>query len=85
MKYIVIPWMTTPETLSDLQVYCDYYNQIGEKCNAAGLRLGYHNHSFEFNEIEGQLMYDYMLNNTDPSKVFSRWMFTGCVRAVKTR
>ncbi|MDD2246530.1 MAG: sugar phosphate isomerase/epimerase [Proteiniphilum sp.] len=70
MKYIVIPWMTTPETLSDLQAYCDYYNQIGEKCNAAGLRLGYHNHSFEFNEIEGQLMYDYMLNNTDPSKVF---------------
>jgi sugar phosphate isomerase/epimerase len=70
MKYIVIPWMTTPATLADLQVYCDYYNQIGEKCNAAGLRLGYHNHSFEFKDIEGQLMYDYMLNNTDPSKVF---------------
>jgi sugar phosphate isomerase/epimerase len=70
MKYIVIPWMSTPATLADLQAYCDYYNQIGEKCNAAGLRLGYHNHNFEFKEIEGQLMYDYMLNNTDPSKVF---------------
>jgi len=70
MKYIVTPWMPTPATLADLQAYCDYYNQIGEKCNVAGLRFGYHNHDFEFKEIEGQLMYDYMLNNTDPSKVF---------------
>lgn len=70
MKYIVTPWMPTPKTLADLQAYCDYYNQIGEKCNAAGLRFGYHNHNFEFTEIEGELMYDYMLKNTDPSKVF---------------
>lgn len=70
MKYIVAPWMPTPTTLADLQVYCDYYNQVGEKCNAAGMKFGYHNHNFEFNEIEGELMYDYLLNNTDPSKVF---------------
>lgn len=70
MKYIVAPWMPTPATLADLQAYCDYYNQVGEKCNAAGMRFGYHNHNFEFTEIEDQLMYDYMLNHTDPSKVF---------------
>lgn len=70
MKYIVTPWMKVPATLADLQAYCDYYNQIGERCNAAGLKFGYHNHAFEFEEIEGQLMYDYMLQNTDPAKVF---------------
>ncbi len=70
MKYIVTPWMPTPKTLADLKAYCDYYNQIGEKCNAAGLRFGYHNHNFEFTEIEGEVMYDYMLKNTDPAKVF---------------
>lgn len=70
MKYIVAPWMPTPKTIADLQIYCDYFNQIGEKCNAAGMRFGYHNHNFEFTEIEGQLMYDYMLKNTDPAKVF---------------
>ena len=70
MKYLVVPWIPTPKTLADLKSYCDYFNQIGEKCNAAGLRFGYHNHNFEFIEIEGQTMYDYMLNNTDPSKVF---------------
>ena len=70
MKYIVAPWMPTPTTLEDLQQYCDYYNKIGEKCNAAGLKFGYHNHAFEYNEIEGELMYDYMLENTDADKVF---------------
>lgn len=70
MKYIVAPWMPTPTTLSDLKQYCDYYNQIGEKCNAAGLSFGYHNHNFEYKEIEGELMYDYMLENTDADKVF---------------
>ena len=81
MKYIVAPWMPTPATLADLQAYCDYYNQIGERCNAAGLRFGYHNHNFEFTEIEGELMYDYMLENTDPDKVFFQmdvyWVIEG--------
>lgn len=81
MKYIVAPWMPTPATLADLQAYCDYYNQIGERCNAAGLRFGYHNHNFEFTEIEGELMYDYMLENTDPDNVFFQmdvyWVIEG--------
>lgn len=70
MKYIVFPRMTTPTNLETLQAYCDYYNKIGEICNAAGLKFGYHNHNFEFTEIEGEIMYDYMLKNTDPNKVF---------------
>lgn len=70
MKYIVAPWMPTPTTLADLQQYCDYYNQIGERCNAAGMRFGYHNHSFEFTKIEGEVMYDYLIENTDADKVF---------------
>ncbi len=70
MKYIVAPWMPKPADLVGLKAYCDYYNQIGERCNAAGMRFGYHNHNFEFTEIEGELMYDYMIKNTDPSKVF---------------
>ena len=70
MKYIVTPSMPTPKTLNGLKQYCEYYNQIGEKCNAAGMKFGYHNHSFEYKEIEGQLMYDYMIENTDADKVF---------------
>ena len=55
---------------NDLQDYCDYFNRVGEIANAAGLRFGYHNHSHEFNKIEGQVIEDYMIENTDPDKVF---------------
>jgi len=69
-KYLVFPWMPVPKTLADLKIYCDYLNKIGEKCNQAGITFGYHNHSHEFQKIEGETMYDFMLKNTDPSKVF---------------
>lgn len=81
MKYIVVPWIPTPERLEDLQAYCDYFNQIGAKCNDAGLRFGYHNHSFEFTEVEGELMYDYLIENTIPSQLFFQmdvyWVIEG--------
>jgi len=69
--YIVQPFMghTGYESLEGLQAYCDYFNAVGEKCNEAGIRFGYHNHNHEFEELEGQVIYDYMLNNTDPEKV----------------
>lgn len=72
MKYIITPSMPTPETIEELQVICDYYNKIGEKCNAEGLKFGYHNHDYEFKKVYecGHTMYDYMVQNTDPDKVF---------------
>jgi sugar phosphate isomerase/epimerase len=70
MKYIETSWMSTPKTLAELKLYCDYYNKIGERCNAQGIRYGYHNHNFEFGKIEDEVMYDYMLKNTDPNLVF---------------
>jgi sugar phosphate isomerase/epimerase len=75
-KYIVMPSMPTPETLEGLKEYCDYYNAIGEKCQAAGLKFGYHNHNYEFEKkydlADGNTiaMYDYMVQHTDPAKVF---------------
>jgi sugar phosphate isomerase/epimerase len=70
MKYIVTPWMAVPKTLADLKTYCDYYNEIGKKCREKGLHFGYHNHAHEFTKIEDTMMYDYMLENTNPEYVF---------------
>ncbi|MFV0507283.1 MAG: sugar phosphate isomerase/epimerase family protein [Bacteroidales bacterium] len=58
------------QSLEGLKAYCDYYNKIGELCKDAGISFGYHNHDKEFNEVEGTVMYDYMLENTKPEKVF---------------
>ena len=70
MKYIAMPSMQVPNTLKDLQTYCEYYNEIGKRCKANGMLFGYHNHAFEFTKIEGKMMYDYMIENTNPEYVF---------------
>jgi sugar phosphate isomerase/epimerase len=71
-KFIVQPSMggDAYKSIERLKAYCDYFNMVGEKCNKAGIRFGYHNHDKEFStKIEGQTIYDFMLNNTDPLKV----------------
>lgn len=71
-KYIVQPFMggEAYQSLAVLKKYCEYFNKIGEMCNAKGIRFGYHNHDKEFStQLEGQTVYDFMLANTDPSKV----------------
>ena len=70
MAYIVAPWMEVPKTLADLQTYCEYYNEIGKRCKAKGLSFGYHNHAHEFTKIEDHVMYDYMIEHTNPEYVF---------------
>jgi len=83
VEYIVQPFMggTGYASLEGLAAYCEYFNAVGEKCNAAGIRFGYHNHAGEFQELEGELIYDYMLRNTDPGKVMFQldiyWIYEG--------
>ena len=70
--YLVQPFMggDAYQSLDVLKKYCDYFNTVGEKCKAKGIRFGYHNHDKEFSTVlEGQTVYDFMLANTDPSKV----------------
>ena len=69
MEYIVVPSMRKISTLKELQAFCRYFNEVGAKCNAAGMKFGYHNHSREFEKIGDQVMLDYMIENTDPDKV----------------
>ena len=71
VKYIVQPWMGSAgyNSIAGLKAYCDYFNTVGEKCNEKGIRFGYHNHDKEFSELEGEVIYDFMLQNTDSEKV----------------
>lgn len=65
--YLIKPSMPIPKTLDELKVWCDYYNSVGEITKANGLMFGFHNHSREFEKIEGEIMFDFMLKNTDPN------------------
>lgn len=86
MKYIVAPAMEVPKTLADLQTYCEYYNEIGKRCKENGMKFGYHNHAFEFVKIEDAVMYDYMIENTNPELVFFEmdvyWVVRGAASPV---
>ncbi len=44
-------------------------NKIGEQTQKAGLQLGFHNHNFEFKEIDGVLVYDKLMSELDPKLV----------------
>ena len=83
VEYIVQPFMggTGYASLEGLAAYCDYFNAVGEKCNAAGITFGYHNHDGEFSTLEGEVIYDFMLDNTDPEKVMFQldiyWIYEG--------
>ncbi|REG83437.1 sugar phosphate isomerase/epimerase family protein [Algoriphagus antarcticus] len=45
-------------------------NTLGEKSTAAGLKLLYHNHDFEFKPMaDGSAMIDYLLENSDAKNV----------------
>ena len=44
-------------------------NKLGEQTQKAGIQLGFHNHNFEFREIDGVLIYDELMKALDPTLV----------------
>ena len=88
-KYVVFPMNFWSSTTEALKAECDLLNKIGEEANKRGIKLGYHNHNFEFAKIKGtdQYFLDFLLENTDPSKVFFEmdvyWVTMGGENPVK--
>ena len=56
-------------TMDDWMRAADASNTIGEQTQKAGLQLGLHNHDFEFQQINGQLIYDKLMSELDPKTV----------------
>lgn len=67
-EYLVIPSVPDTErsTLDDYRRHADDFNRWGEASATAGIQFAYHNHMFEFDETEGQIPYELLLNETDP-------------------
>jgi len=102
LKYIVCasPWLKDPSrvkdpgsraardamTLDDWRWNAEQLNRIGERVNAAGIRLAYHNHTAEFRAENGVVFYDEILRATDPVKVTFEmdcgWVVVGGVKPV---
>jgi len=82
---LVQPGMPQIESHDDAAIVCEVFNKAGEIAKAANIRWGYHNHSGEFQRVVkeedkgkranpwmpvGDVIYDLLLNGTDPSLVF---------------
>ncbi|MFC1781010.1 sugar phosphate isomerase/epimerase family protein [Planctomycetota bacterium] len=60
----------TTITMEAAEDYVNTLNQIGQACREARLDFLFHNHQAEFVKIEdGELLYDYLLQQTDPELV----------------
>ena len=71
-RYVISPWLddSLRNDITTFKNYMDVFNKCGELCKQHGMKFGYHNHDFEFNTtLDGKLLYDLILENTDPSLV----------------
>ena len=56
-------------SMADWTTAAEELNRIGEKVQKAGMQAGFHNHNFEFKEIDGVLVYDKLMSTLDPKLV----------------
>ena len=56
-------------TLDEIKTAVDVFSKAGEACKKAGVQFAYHNHTSEFDDVEGHRPFDYILSNTDKDLV----------------
>jgi sugar phosphate isomerase/epimerase len=64
--YLIVPGLPGKytKTRQAWRETADLFNQIAEKVNPHGMRVGYHNHTIEFKELEGELPWDTFFGRT---------------------
>jgi sugar phosphate isomerase/epimerase len=70
-KFALVAWLPPDQraTIDDYKMRAAEFNRYGEMCKKAGMRFAYHNHDFEFIDIDGQTPWDVIFTETDPSLV----------------
>ena len=69
-EYIICSVLPSPgQTVENYQKSADMFNQAGEQCKKSGLMFGYHNHASEYDTVDGQVLYDVLLNRAQPDLV----------------
>jgi sugar phosphate isomerase/epimerase len=71
LKYVIKPWLIEERRVSadSYKKVAEELNKIGEVMKSRGLKYGYHNHDFEFKNVEGHIPYDILLTETDKELV----------------
>ncbi|RPH99539.1 MAG: sugar phosphate isomerase/epimerase, partial [Calditrichaeota bacterium] len=73
LEHMVVASVGRPETLDAWLECADHLNKIGSSVRDAGMKLVFHNHTQEWQEIDGVLVFDALTKRFDPSLV--NWQF----------
>lgn len=81
-EYIICSTMPSRgQTVDNYKKVAEAFNKTGEECKKMNLKFGYHNHSYEFDSENGQVLYDVLLDNTDAKLVHMEldlgWVIVG--------
>ena len=69
-EYIICSTMPTEgQTVANYKKVAESFNKAGEECKKMKLKFGYHNHAYEFESENGEVLYDILLKNTDAALV----------------
>lgn len=70
-RYLCVAWIPEEQrrTIDGYKRVAELFNRAGAQADAHGIRFAYHNHSYEFERLEGQLPYDVILAATEPRHV----------------
>lgn len=67
---IVLPWLANEwRSREGMLALAPRLNAIGQRCREQGIIFAYHNHDFEFVRADDILLFDHLLQATDPSLV----------------
>jgi len=70
-EYLICSSMPTEgQTVDNYKAVAEAFNKAGEECRKRGIKFGYHNHEYEFETQGGEVLYEVLLNNTDPDLVY---------------
>ncbi|HKH63291.1 MAG TPA: sugar phosphate isomerase/epimerase [Flavitalea sp.] len=69
-EYLICSIMpSNGQTVDNYAKVATTFNKAGEDCKKQNLKFGYHNHEYEFEAQNGQVLYDVLLNNTQANLV----------------
>ena len=69
-KYAIQAGYPGAKSVDDLKRIAEHFNRAGEVCKKGGVNFAYHNHHQEFDKLDGEIILDYIIKNTDPKLVF---------------
>lgn len=68
--YLIVSTMPSEgQTIDNYKKVAEAFNKAGKQCKDRGLKFGYHNHNYEFDKVDGKVLYDVLLDNTDADLV----------------